>query len=75
MATRAPDDLESDLFAGAGRTEDDEERMVDPQPVYLRLDDLAFRSYYPYAMDENLYDEDMGDDPVGMDLTAPPPDS
>lgn len=45
-------------------------------PVYLRLDDPTFRSYWQYA--NATYDfeaEEAGDDELGLDLSAPPPES
>jgi Ras GTPase-activating protein 1 len=46
-------------------------------PVYLRLDDPAFRSYVQYANTtyEQELEEEVGDDEIGLDLSAPPPES
>lgn len=44
-------------------------------PVYLRLDDPTFRSYYLYANATYDMDAEEGDDELGLDLSAPPPES
>lgn len=58
-----------------GPDEYDDDTPIDP--VYLRLDDTAFRSYYHYELDEGAlpYEDEIGDEQVGLDLTAPPPES
>ena len=60
-----------------GWTEEEEEALVGP--VYLRLDDLAFRSYGQYAPDDNALtyelEEEIADEDIGLDLNAPPPES
>ncbi|CAI8020154.1 Ras GTPase-activating protein 1, partial [Geodia barretti] len=43
-------------------------------PVYLRLDDPAFRSYVQYA-NQTYEEEEAGDEELGLDLSAPPPES
>ena len=44
-------------------------------PVYLRLDDPAFRSYVQYATQAYLEEEEVGEDEIELDLSAPPPES
>ena len=44
-------------------------------PVYLRLDDPSFRSYVQYANQTYELEEEVGDDEIGLDLSAPPPES
>ena len=60
---------------GDGTEESDEDAPIDP--VYLRLDDKVLRSYYHYDFDEGAfpYEDEVGDDQVGLDLTAPPAES
>ena len=43
-------------------------------PVYLRLDDPAFRSYVQYA-NQSYEEEEVGEEELGLDLSAPPPES
>ena len=60
---------------GDGAEESDEDAPIDP--VYLRLDDKVLRSYYHYDLDEAPfpYEDEVGDDQVGLDLTSPPAES
>lgn len=44
-------------------------------PVYLRLDDPTFRSYCLYANATFDVEAEEGEDELGLDLSAPPPES
>lgn len=45
-------------------------------PVYLRLDDPAFRSYGQYANQTYEQEDEVGEEAeLGLDLSAPPPES
>ena len=60
--------------SGYGYADDhDNDETVDP--VYLQLTDLTCRSYVQY--DNAAYDveEEIGDEEIGLDLSAPPPES
>ena len=52
---------------------DDMDALVGP--VYLRLDDPAFRSYVQYANQTYYEEEEAGEEEIGLDLSAPPPES
>lgn len=66
-----PEGLPSSGVVGDGAWIDEmDDTLVGP--VYLRLDDPTFRPYYnaTYEMEE-----EVGDEEIGLDLSAPPPES
>ena len=68
LGERLPSSREiSDQYA-----DDMDEALVGP--VYLRLDDPAFRSYVQYA-NQTYEEEEAGEEEIGLDLSAPPPES
>ena len=54
-------------------TDEIDETLVGP--VYLRLDDPSFRSYVQYANTTYEQEEEVVDEEIGLDLSAPPPES
>ena len=56
--------------------DDDDETESLPEPIYLRLDNklLEYRDSYYQSESEDSGD-DVSEDQVGLDLTAPPPES
>ena len=80
MATQGESPREAGLFLSRessdyGWVDEGDDALVGP--VYLRLDDPAFRSYVQYAnatYEQELEDE-VGDDEGELDLSAPPPES
>lgn len=56
-------------------TESDEIDDTLVGPVYLRLDDPTFRSYCLYANSTFDLEAEEGEDELGLDLSAPPPES
>lgn len=56
---------------------DDDESL--PEPIYLRLDNRLFQYRDSYYTEEPEEPEDSGEevaeDEIGLDLSAPPPES
>ncbi len=60
-------------MASGGDYEDDESL---PEPIYLRLDNKLFEyrdSYYEEELEDS--GEEVAEDEIGLDLSAPPPES
>ena len=69
---RPPASLPSSRETSDQYGEEMDEALVGP--VYLRLDDPTFRSYVQYA-NQTYEEEEAGEEELGLDLSAPPPES
>lgn len=65
------------MAAGGGELEHEADEDLLPQPIYMRLGSrlLQYRESYYDVEEDDSGDEEVSDAQVGLDLTAPPPDS